>query len=324
MHTRRRFALLRSRLATVRAALCGVVLVCACEGETPPLPTDSALAVPGVDEPARVTEGPVSSGWDLRAGPFLVLPTIEGGTMTGSLMLPEATDLTVGDTAGVGEMMGDGRLELFARSGSVGIARLSVEGAPRLEAGCTAWPIARLAVDAGVTVSHWTAAFTAGQVTAIPLDSIEGFAPRDSARLVTDLARLASGMPNDTSRTFRGLPFVVLRAWRSRGLDSGFVVATLVRRVNQEDAPKEERVVLVVDTPTADAKSWTVGWHERADGFEDELVVAEPLLAFVAKGARDVRLLFGRDDGVALGAAVLSRSSGRWQVLWESAIAGCN
>jgi len=36
-----------------------------------------------------------------------------------------------------------------------------------------------------------------------------------------------------------------------------------------------------------------------------------------------VRLLFGRDDGVALGAAVLSRRGGTWTVLWESAIAGC-
>ena len=47
------------------------------------------------------------------------------------------------------------------------------------------------------------------------------------------------------------------------------------------------------------------------------------LLAFRATGAPDVRLLFGRDDGVALGAAVLARREGAWRVLWESAIAGC-
>jgi len=51
--------------------------------------------------------------------------------------------------------------------------------------------------------------------------------------------------------------------------------------------------------------------------------VAEPLLAFRVTGAADVRLLFGRDDGVALGAAVLARREGAWRVLWESAIAGC-
>jgi hypothetical protein len=115
----------------------------------------------------------------------------------------------------------------------------------------------------------------------------------------------------------------VLRAWRAREADGAFVVAVLARRVNQEDDPKEERLVMVVEASGKDVTSWQVGWHERASGHEEELVVAEPLLAFRATGATDVRLLFGRDDGVALGAAVLARRGGEWTVLWESAIAGC-
>ena len=67
-----------------------------------------------------------------------------------------------------------------------------------------------------------------------------------------------------------------------------------------------------------------VAWHERASGSEEELVVAEPLLAFRAGRAEDVHLLFGRDDGVALGAAVLTRAAGGWRVQWESAVAGCD
>lgn len=101
-------------------------------------------------------------------------------------------------------------------------------------------------------------------------------------------------------------------------------MATLARRVNQEDDPKEERLVIVVDAIGDNAKLWTVAWHERAAGHEEELVVAEPLLAFRNVGVPDVRLLFGRDDGVALGAAVLSRKKTGWGVLWESAVAGCN
>jgi hypothetical protein len=131
-------------------------------------------------------------------------------------------------------------------------------------------------------------------------------------------------LADDTSRTFRGLPFVVLRAWRTRGLDTAFIVATLARRVNQEDDPKEERLVMVVDAIGERVNTWTVAWHERAAGHEEELVVAEPLLAFRNVGASDVRLLFGRDDGVALGAAVLARGTTGWRVLWESAVAGCN
>ena len=102
------------------------------------------------------------------------------------------------------------------------------------------------------------------------------------------------------------------------------MIATLARRVNQEDDPKEERLVIVVDAIGNDAKRWSVAWHERAAGHEEELVVAEPLLAYRNIGVAEVRLLFGRDDGVALGAAVLSRASTGWRVLWESAVAGCN
>jgi hypothetical protein len=240
------------------------------------------------------------------------------------LLRPEATELSVGDTSGIGGEAADGRLELFARAGRVGVARLTVEAAPLVGNGCTAWPVARLSIDAGETVAPWTAAFAAGRVTAIPLDSIEGLTSRDSTRLAVELTRLASALPDDPGSTFRGLPFVVLRAWRTRGLDTAFVVATLARRVNQEDDPKEERLVIVVDAPGDDPKRWQLSWHERASGREDELVVAEPLLAFFNAGVRDPRLLFGRDDGVALSAAVLSRSSTGWRVLWESTVAGCN
>ncbi len=264
-----------------------------------------------------------TSGWDMAAGPFVVLPTVDGGMVAGSLLLPEAADSAVGDTTGVGALLPAGRLELFARSGRVSVAQLSVERAPPVDVTCTAWPVARLAVDPGASVQPWTAAFAAGRVTAIPLDSIEGMAPRDSAALAANLTRLASRLPDDSSATFRGLPFVVLRAWRAREADSAFVVAVLARRVNQEDDPKEERLVMVVDAQGTEVAAWRVGWHERASGHEEELVVAEPLLAFRATGTRDVRLLFGRDDGVALSAAVLARRGGEWRVLWESAIAGC-
>lgn len=312
------------RPVRVIAGVVASLTLVACENRPSPSNPDSTSTAGGPRHADSVATSVSSSGWDAGVGAFVVLPTVDGGLMAGSLLRPEASELTVGDTAGVGVASADGRIELFARSGMVGMARLTVEGAPRVDDGCTAWPVARLAVDAGVAVVPWTAAFVVGRVTAIPFDSIEGLAPRDSARLASDLTRLASGLADDTSSTFRGLPFVVLRAWRTRGLDTAFIVATLARRVNQEDDPKEERLVIVVDALGDNAKAWTVAWHERAAGHEEDLVVAEPLLAFRNVGVPDVRLLFGRDDGVALGAAVLSRGKTGWRVLWESAVAGCN
>ena len=308
----------------VIAGMMALLSAAACEPRPSLSTADSASSVGAPLNADSVVTSVSGSGWDTGAGLFVVLPTVDGGLVAGSLLRSDATELTVGDTAGIGAAAAEGRVDLFSRSGQVGTARFTVEGAPRVDAGCTAWPVARLALDAGATVAPWTAAFAKGRVTAIPFDSIEGLASRDSARLASDLTRLASGLADDTSRTFRGLPFVVLRAWRARGLDSAFIVATLARRVNQEDDPKEERLVMVVDAIGERVNTWTVAWHERAAGHEEELVVAEPLLAFRNVGASDVRLLFGRDDGVALGAAVLARGTTGWRVLWESAVAGCN
>ncbi len=314
---------LRRHLAQIVCrGLCLGTVIGACTDAPPVSRTDSSVALPAGGDVSTGEARPISSGWDAGAGPYLVLPTVDGGFASGSFLTPEATELTVGDTAGVAAMVADGALDLFTRSGQVFAGRMLVEPPSVQPEGCTAWPVARVRADTGA-ILPWTAAFRRGQVVPVPLDSIEGLAGRDSAVFAAALARLASGLPDDTNATFRGRPFVVLRAWRTAGPDSSLAVATLVRRINQEDNPQEERLVMVVDTPTRDARQWSVGWHERAAGTEDELVVAEPLLAFRNAGSDQLRVLFGRDDGVALGAAVLTRSAGRWKLLWESAVAGC-
>lgn len=315
----------RARRLVVLTLCCGLGLgaaMGACTDAPPVSRTDSTEALPSAGDTSPGGTRPTYSGWDAGAGPYLVLSTVDGGYATGSFLQPEASELTVGDTSGVAAMVADGALELFTRSGQVFAGHVAVEPPSVQPEGCTAWPVARVRADSGAMLP-WTAAFRRGQVLPIPLDSIEGLASRDSAVFAAALARLASGLPDDTNPTFRGRPFVVLRAWRSSGSDSSLAVATLVRRINQEDNPQEERLVMIVDTPTRDARQWTVGWHQRAAGTEDELVVAEPLLAYRNTGSEQLRVLFGRDDGVALGAAVLTRSAGRWQVLWESAVAGC-
>lgn len=321
-------------------AMVTLALAAACDKTEQRTTTDSGVGVvPGAANDSL--RPPVGTGWLADAGPFLVLPTVDGGQDAGSLVRPDATDQTVGDTVGLTAAAAASRLELFSRGGLVGEATLTLETAAGLDSGCTAWPIARLGGMARSTLApgsgvvtpgaanasngshHWTAAFVKGRVTQIPLDSIEGLSPKDSAQLAVNIARLASGLADDTVGTFRGLPFVVLRAFRGKVGDQAFVVTTLVRRVNQEDSPMEERLVMVIDGDQATPAAWTVGWHERAAGREDELVVSEPLLAFQLAGAPRAHLLFGRDDGESLSAAMLVRDGTTWRVMWESALAGC-
>lgn len=312
------------RLRAIVALFVTTALLGACDQPQQSTPADTSTAtVPADSTTPTLAPEMIASGWNRDAGPFVVLPVPDAGYISGSLLRPEATELTVNDTVGLAASVADGRFELFTRGGRSGTARITIAPPPAVDSGCTAWPVARFVLDSTSRGMRWTAGFAAGRVTPVPLDSIEGLAPRDSSRLAIELTRLASAVPNDTSNTFRGLPFVVLHAWRTQGLDSGFVVATLARRINQEDSPQEERLVLVVDTRGADPAQWRVSWHERASGREEELVVAEPLLVFRTAGSSDVHLLFGRDDGVALSAAVLTRDPLGWHVQWQSAIAGC-
>ncbi|MGV3709385.1 MAG: hypothetical protein ACO1Q7_11130 [Gemmatimonas sp.] len=311
----------------------------ACDRRTPDTPAESGTVVFHAN-PSDSLRPVAGTGWDAAAGLVLVLPAVDGTVDAGTIIRPEATELTVGDTAGL--TAAGTQLELFSRGALYGEASYAAERVGGLDSGCTAWPIARLAglpksglapgagvVTPGAPVAPraWTAAFQKGKVTLVPMDSIEGLASRDSANLAANLARLASALKDDTAATFRGLPFVVLRAFRAKAAGQSFVVATLVRRLNQEDNPLEERLLMIVDGDTATPGTWNVGWHERASGKEEELVVSEPLLAFTPASNAKVHVVFGRDDGYALSATMLSREgtgpNSGWKVLWESALAGC-
>ena len=96
----------------------------ACDSRPSSSTPDSASAAGGPGNADSVATTVSSSGWDSGAGPFVVLPTVDGGLMAGSLLRPDASELTVGDTTGIGAASADGRIELFARSGKVGVARL--------------------------------------------------------------------------------------------------------------------------------------------------------------------------------------------------------
>ena len=157
----------------------------------------------------------IGTGWNVAAGPFLVLPTVEGGHDAGSLLRPDANDSTVGDISGIPIGPDANRVELYSRGGLIGEAQLAIEKASNVEAGCTAWPVARLSAPGNSVARGWTAAFVKGYIKQVALDSIEGLAPKDSAALAANIARLASSLADDTVATFRGLRVVVLRAYRA-------------------------------------------------------------------------------------------------------------
>jgi len=315
----------RARLALAAAAL----VVAACTGDEAPPRRDTVAQQPPVESlPASPAPPPLA--WnDTVAGPALFVAS--GSPQVAQLVFPEFTDSTLTDTSVFDvDRVAAARVDLFDRAGAVGVAALASRPAtPRREEECTSWPTASLAPPraAGAAARPWAVGFLAGRATPIPLDSLETLSQADSARLVADIARLASALPNDTAPSFRGLPFVVLAARRfspAPGVQA--VVAEVSRKVNQEARPREERILIVAERDSAarPGTPWSAAYSERVADNE-ETIEASDVLAAVALGpARTPTLVIGREYGEGFAYALLERTGpARWRLRWSSAYAGC-
>lgn len=285
-----------------------------------PVPVD----ITPVDSVGRLTP----STYDPDLGPLLLLPQLEDGTGTSVSVLSPLLPLEVpiGDTAGIGERIGTGVVTLFGREGARG-ERVVAQIETPAPSSCPAWPTGRLSPrlqdSAASAPRPWLVALPSGRADAVALDSIEALPARDSAMLAAALTRLASGLAEDSTSPFRGLPFRVTRAFRSQGVTDAFVLGEMVRRVPQEDRPLEERVFVVVSTPSPAAQGWRIAWFERVSGREEEVIATEPLAVVQTGAPRHVVVFLGRDDGTGTALALLVRTNGRWRVRWESPVTGC-
>lgn len=282
------------------------------------------LMRPPIDSAASLTP----SSYDADLGPILLLPQLVDGTGTSVSVLSPLLPLeeSIGDTVGLGARIGNGVVTLYGRDGVLGERVLAQISVP-LESSCPAWPTGRLSPrlqdSAAATPRPWRLALPSGVAEAVALDSIEALPARDSALLAAALTRLASGLAEDSASPFRGLPFRVTRAFRALGVVEPFVMGEMVRRVPQEDRPLEERLFVVVSSPSPEATRWRIAWHERVSGREEEVIATEPLAVVLAGAPRHVVVFLGRDDGTGTGVALLERVNGRWRVRWESPVTGC-
>jgi hypothetical protein len=159
----------------------------------------------------------------------------------------------------------------------------------------------------------------------VAIDSIEGLPSADSARLAADIARIASALPGDTSVAFRGLPFVVTKAWRAR-IPGGQTVLTavVVRNVNQEANPRQERILLIAERDSgATASRYAPRYVERKVGLEETLETTDPISIVLLGADRHPTVVMARDAGNGLSYALIERIAGEWQRRWASAYAGC-
>ena len=302
------------------------MLTIACDRSTPAVARKDTVVPVAPPPETTVVAKPEQSTWDSTAGPAMFVVGASPGEA--AIIIPRFTDTTLLDSVQFDlSRVRAIQLELFASGKRVGAARVGATVAPPSRDSCPRWPTARLTIPASDTASarEWAVAFEAGHATAVAVDSIAGLPTADSARLAADIARIASALPGDTATIFRGLPFVVNTAWRMREPNGHeLIAAVVVRNVNQEANPRQERILLLAERDTTlSSRRYVPQYFERITGLE-ETVETTDLVAMVLLGAeRRPTLIVTRDAGHGLSFALIEQIAGKWQHRWSSAYAGC-
>lgn len=292
----------------------------ACGGDKKPSDEDSVTAVA-----APVTSLPspaVNTGWDeAAAGQFMVLSAAEDG-ITAAVVMPNETDSSLSQKKTFQlDALANTQVDLFNAAGGAGKSRLAVNSQQLPAEGCLVWPPARLITK---PASEWTVGFSAGYAKSIQIDSLEKLGQGDSARITTELIKQASALSMNGDPAFRGLPFIVLKAYRLSMGDTVALVGSIVRKINEEANPREEHLLLVVERTGSADSPYTVTYQNRTAGAEADVRTNAVLAAvrFVKTNTPAIVLSFEYDDGGQI--ALLERIGGRpWKITWRSAYTGC-
>jgi hypothetical protein len=194
---------------------------------------------------------------------------------------------------------------------------------------CAMWPTAQLTSPSAASVPSWRVGFEPGKSSLIPFDSLANLTSADSSRLVVALARIASGLPGDTVTALRGVPYVVRQAHRLQLQDSTWgILAEIIRTLNQEASPEQERLVLIIerDSLNAPVEETRLAFAERRAGTEETLEATELLAALNVRGRATLLLERAIGDGVFYSTLErVQRDDGRadWRMGWRSPYAGC-
>jgi hypothetical protein len=287
-------------------ALLGLFTVASCRSEKPAAGRESTAVVPPAPPESAATPG---TAWDPAVGPILLVAT--DSPTRAFVLRPHGTDQTPSVA-----IPHPASVTLFSRSGSVQTADLPA--APDTSACSVA------TLEAAPPPRPWSVGFIGGVVAPVPVDSTESLAPKDSAAMVTWLNRMASGLPNDSAGRFVGLPFVVRSIWRFALPDGRqILVGTLMRQINQEATPLQERTFLIGEQPPRDS-GFVRAYSERSSGDEETVASTELVAALLLGESRRATIVVARDFGNATGFGLIERTdAGQWQAVWSTTRRQC-
>jgi hypothetical protein len=290
-----------------------VLLACRDKGR------DASDSARGSLPPASSAQLASSTGWDLDAGP-VILVSIGNSADSAAVILPEVSDSTIASVQGIPAPVGGLVFELFGRPGKVKNSAMVAAARPDSMQDCYAWPL----VGVRTSSSGWRVGFVSGRAHQIKLDSIEGMPSTDSAGLAASLAQMAATLPIASDPTFRGLPFRVRSAYTFR-LDSvDVVIADVVRSVNEEANPRLEHLLIIGERPAGTTGRYIPSYFSRTAGAEETTQATEVLVAVRIGSSKKPAIVVNieYEDGRKLG--LIERTApGEWRSIWRSAYTDC-
>lgn len=291
--------------------LLAAVALAGCERARVAPPIDSTVPVVGAT--TQVTPVQAGAAWDAALGPMLV---VGGDTpATAAVLTPDSSTDSSSSLSGT-------QLLLLGRGGSTQRAAL-VDLASRPEETCAGLVLWRLDAAEG-SLAPWAVGIATGEgVEPVSMDSVESMTPADSADLAAQMTRLASTLGGSSSERLSGLPFTVQSIWRfspEPGVQA--VAASLIRSLNVEANPLEERTLLVAERPVGG--KFQVGYHERSEGTEESVESREIIGAIRLGRAGRVAVVIARDFENATAYSLIERTApGVWRLRWTSRRVRC-
>ena len=295
---------------TYRGAITTVVTIVVAIG------CERSVRTPAVDtthvapRPDTTTRAPApQSAWDR--------------TRFGSVLLVAGDDpstaLAVFPDSGADSSLAGESATLVGRSGDSENARIQARAEAHGEA-CAGYPAWRVSTSGGTT--PWAFGLVGARVRPIKLDSLAGLTHADSAQLTAQATRLASMLPTGGGEDrFEGLPFAVRALWRFPVAKGEVMVSGLMRQVNQEAQPLEERTMIVAERDSATSE-WRTAYYERSRG-SDETVEARDVVAAAYVGGAGPLLIVGRDYSDAAAYSLIERTANGWRLVWTSPHVRC-
>jgi len=169
------------------------------------------------------------------------------------------------------------------------------------------------------TPPSWSIGIQSAAAVPLRTDSMDALSAADSVLYAAEMARLASAVGAQQTSRFTGLPFTLTTLRRLRVDGREVVAAQVVRRVNQEADPLEERTLIVAERGTVTREQFTTVRSGRSEGSEDNIDHFD-LLAALRTG-RGTLLVIAQEKPTGTTFDILERNAaGDWALKWSRSI----